>query len=140
MKKISLTLLSLFALASFNATADIASAQKLADKYAVIAKNIDPTFTAPSAEEGKAFFNRELLIKGKPTACASCHTANPADQGKHIVTGKPIRPLAPAINEKRFADIDKVEKNFTKHCNDITGRDCSAREKANFVTYLISVK
>ena len=80
MKKISLTLLSLFALASFNATADIASAQKLADKYAVIAKNIDPTFTAPSAEEGKAFFNRELLIKGKPTACASCHTANPADQ------------------------------------------------------------
>jgi len=140
MKKISLTLLSLFALASFNATADIASAQKLADKYAVIAKNIDPTFTAPSAEEGKAFFNRELLIKGKPTACASCHTANPADQGKHIVTGKPIRPLAPAINEKRFADIDKVEKNFTKHCNDITGRDCSAKEKANFVTYLISVK
>ncbi len=140
MKKISLTLLSLFALASFNATADIASAQKLADKYAVIAKNIDPTFTAPSAEEGKAFFNRELLIKGKPTACASCHTANPADQGKHIVTGKPIRPLAPAINEKRFADIDKVEKNFTKHCNDITGRDCSAREKANFVTYLNSVK
>ena len=40
----------------------------------------------------------------------------------------------------RFADIDKVEKNFTKHCNDITGRDCSAKEKANFVTYLISVK
>lgn len=140
MKKISLTLLSLFALASLNATADVASAQKFADKYTVIAKNIDPAFAGPSAEEGKAFFNRELLIKGKPTACASCHTANPADQGKHIVTGKPIRPLAPAINEKRFADIDKVEKNFTKHCNDITGRDCSAKEKANFVTYLISVK
>ena len=78
MKKISLTLLSLLALASLNATADVASAQKFADKYAVIAKHIDPAFAGPSAEEGKAFFNRELLIKGKPTACASCHTANPA--------------------------------------------------------------
>jgi len=139
MKKIGYTLLGLFALASLNATADIATAQKLADKYAVIAKNIDPAFAGPSADDGKAFFNRELLIKGKPTACASCHTSNPANQGKHIVTGKPIRPLAPAVNEKRFADIDKVEKNFTKHCNDITGRDCSAKEKTNFITYLISV-
>ena len=140
MKKIGLTLVALLALTSIHANADLATAQKLADKYSVIAKNIDPAFAGPSAEEGKAFFNRELLIKGKPTACASCHTANPANEGKHIVTGKPIRPLAPAVNEKRFADIDKVEKNFTKHCNDITGRDCSAKEKANFVTYLISVK
>jgi mono/diheme cytochrome c family protein len=140
MKKIGITLFAILAMAGVNAHADLVTAQKLADKYAVIAKNIDPAFAGPSAEEGKAFFNRELLIKGKPTACASCHTSNPANEGKHIVTGKPIRPLAPAVNEKRFADIDKVEKNFTKHCNDITGRDCSAKEKTNFITYLISVK
>lgn len=140
MKKIGITLFAILALAGLNAHADLATAQKLADKYAVIAKNIDPAFAGPSADEGKAFFNRELLIKGKPTACASCHTSNPANEGKHIVTGKPIRPLAPAVNEKRFADIDKVEKNFTKHCNDITGRDCTAKEKTNFITYLISVK
>ncbi len=140
MTKISLALIGLLALTSLNAQADVASAQKLADKYTAIAKNIDPSFAGPSAEDGQAFFNRELLIKGKLTACASCHTDNPANQGKHIVTAKPIRPLAPAVNEKRFSNLDKVEKNFTKHCNDITGRDCTAKEKANFITYLITVK
>ena len=112
MKKISLTLLSLFALASLNATADVASAQKFADKYAVIAKNIDPAFAGPSAEEGKAFFNRELLIKGKPTACASCHTANPADQGKHIVTGKPIRPLHQPLTKSVLLILIKLKRTL----------------------------
>jgi hypothetical protein len=57
-----------------------------------------------------------------------------------MVTGKPIRPLAPAANDKRFTSVDKVEKNFTKHCNDIIGRDCTAQEKGNFIAYLLSVK
>jgi cytochrome c peroxidase len=122
-----------------NASADVANAQKLADKYTAIAKTIDAGFT-PSENHGKDFFNREITIKGKQVACASCHTSNPADQGKHIVTGKSIRPLAPAANEKRFTSLDKVEKNFTKHCNDIIGRDCTAEEKSNFISYLLSVK
>jgi len=140
MKKISLILVAFIGLSALNANADVETAQKLADKYAVIAKNITPTSTGLSSDDGKAFFNRELTIKGKPVACASCHTANPADTGKHVVTGKPIRPLAPAANEKRFASIDKVEKNFTKHCNDIIGRDCTAQEKGNFIAYLLTVK
>ena len=28
--------------------------------------------------------------------CASCHTADPRLPGRHVVTGKPIKPLAPA--------------------------------------------
>lgn len=140
MKKMSLILVALIGFGALTANADVATAQKLADKYAVIAKNINPASTGLSSDDGKAFFNRELTIKGKPVACASCHTANPADNGKHVVTGKPIRPLAPSVNEKRFVSIDKVEKNFTKHCNDIIGRDCTAQEKGNFVAYLITVK
>jgi hypothetical protein len=57
-----------------------------------------------------------------------------------MVTNKPIRPLAPAVNDKRFTSVDKVEKNFTKHCNDIIGRDCTAQEKGNFIAYLLTVK
>jgi hypothetical protein len=140
MKKMSLILVALIGFGALNANADVETAQKLADKYSVIAKNINPASTGLSSDDGKAFFNRELTIKGKPVACASCHTANPADNGKHVVTGKPIRPLAPSVNEKRFASIDKVEKNFTKHCNDIIGRDCTAQEKGNFIAYLITVK
>jgi len=140
MKKLTASLFAILSLTAITAAADVDTAQKLADKYATIAKNIDARYTSPSAEDGKAFFNRELLVHGKTVACASCHTSNPADNGKHIITGKPIRPLAPAANEKRFASVEKVEKNFTKHCNDIINRDCTAQEKANFITYLISVK
>ncbi|MDP2248641.1 MAG: DUF1924 domain-containing protein [Nitrosomonadales bacterium] len=136
--KIALGLI--FAFASLSAQADVVSAQKLADKYATIAKHITPSSTGLSASDGKAFFNREITVKGQQVACASCHTANPADTGKHIVTGKPIRPLAPSANPKRFADTEKVEKEFTDHCNDVIGRDCSAQEKGNFITYLLSVK
>ncbi len=140
MRKSTFGLLIALAVASFAAQADQASAQKLADKYAAIAKNIDPASTGLNAEAGKAFFNRELTIHGKQVACASCHTANPADTGKHIVTKKAIKPLAPSANPKRFTDLDKVEKNFEKHCLDIIGRDCTAQEKGNFIAYLLTVK
>ena len=101
----------------------------------------------PSAAEGKTFFNREVIQfkgstkeAGKAIACASCHTSNPADAGKHIVTGKKIRPLSPAVNAKRFADVAHVEKQFTKHCNEVVGSDCTAQEKANYIAFLIEEK
>ena len=140
MRNITLGLIAALAFASVAAQADEASAQKLADKYAVIAKNIDKTSAGLSADDGKAFFNRELTIRGKQVACASCHTANPAQAGKHAVTGKAIQPLAPSANAKRFSNLDKVEKNFEKHCLDIIGRDCTAQEKGNFIAYLLTVK
>ncbi|BCM26313.1 MAG: DUF1924 domain-containing protein [Methylophilaceae bacterium] len=138
MKKISIALIALLSASVMSAHADVESAHKLANKYLGIAKAINPEYKDFSAEDGKAFFNREITVKGKQVACASCHTANPADPGKHIVTGKPIRPLSPVVNAKRFADLDKVEKNFTSHCNDIIGRDCTAQEKANFIAYLLT--
>lgn len=131
-------------LLSVNAYADVATAQKLVDKYAAIAKNVDPNYPGPSASQGKEFFNREVIQfkgdksnPGKKLACASCHTANPADFGKHIVTGKKIRPLSPAVNPKRFASIDHVERQFTKHCNEVVGSDCTVQEKANYIAFLI---
>ena len=138
MHKFSSALVILLSITPLAAIADVETAQKLADKYAAIAKHIDPQSPGLSAEEGQAFYTRELTIKGKQVSCASCHTADPADSGKHIVTGKPIRPLSPVTNDKRFGSIEKVEKNFTKHCNDIIGRDCTAQEKGNFITYLLT--
>ncbi len=140
MRNIRFAVLVALGMASFTVHADPASAQKLADKYAVIAKNIDPDYKGLSADAGKAFFNRELTIHGKQIACASCHTANPANPGKHLVTGKPIKPLAPAVNKERFSDTAKVEKNFEKHCLEIIGRDCTAEEKGNYIAYMLTVK
>lgn len=125
--------------------ADTATAQKLADKYAAAARAADAQWAGPTAEEGRAFFTREVIqFKGDPAnpgraiACASCHTANPADPGKHIVTGKKIAPLSPAVNAKRFASLNKVEKGFAKHCQEVVGSDCTPAEKASYITYVMT--
>ncbi|HQN64869.1 MAG TPA: DUF1924 domain-containing protein [Methylophilus sp.] len=134
----NLILAAAFGISGLTAHADITNAAKLEKKYVQIAQSVNADFT-PSASEGKIFFNRKFkLNNGKEAACASCHTTNPADSGKHIVTGKLIRPLSPTVNSKRFTDLDKVEEKFTEHCNDILGADCSAAEKANFIVYLMS--
>lgn len=140
MKKINIALFILFGMTALTTHADVETAKKLADRYGAFAKVINPSSSGLSAEDGRAFFNRELTVHGKQVACASCHTSNPGDTGKHIVTNKPIRPLSPLVEPKRFTSVDKVEKNFTKHCNDIIGRDCTAQEKGNFIAYLLTVK
>lgn len=147
MKSSHYLLVALLTIFSVSASADVATAQKIADKYAAAAIAIDSTYAGPSAEEGKVFFNREVIqfkgdvnAPGKSIACASCHTANPADAGKHIVTGKLIKPLSPHINKKRFQSTRDVEKNFTKHCNEVVGSDCSPQEKANYIAYLLTEK
>jgi mono/diheme cytochrome c family protein len=139
MQKLAYTLLLALGVVSIPAQADVASAQKLADKYLAFAKNIDPSAKA-SIEAGQAFYTRKILVHGKEVSCSSCHTDNPTAVGKHVVTGKPIKPLSPIANTKRFSDLDKVETNFAKHCQDIIGKDCTAQEKANYITFLLSVK
>lgn len=147
MKKICFSLSVLLSMSVFSAQADVATAQKLADKYAAAAKAADPSYSGPSVADGKAFFTREVIqFKGDPKnpgkaiACASCHTANPADPGKHLVTGKPIKPLSPAVNAKRFSSLEDVEKRFAKHCNEVVGSDCTPQEKASYITYLLTEK
>ncbi|CAG0995461.1 Cytochrome c'' [Methylophilaceae bacterium] len=140
LKKMIYALLLTTAVVSLQANADVVAARKLAHKYEVFAKHINPAYKGLSAEDGHAFYSREILVRSHNISCASCHTGNPGNKGRHIVTDKPIRPLAPARNAKRFASVDKVEKNFDKHCLDIIGRQCSAEEKGNFIAYLLTIK
>ena len=147
MKVTSYMLFAMLATASMQVFADAGTAQKIADKYAAAAKAADANYAGLSAEEGKTFFNREVIQfkgdtknPGKAIACASCHTANPADTGKHIVTGKSIKPLSPAVNAKRFSSVKNVEKKFTEHCNEVVGSDCTPQEKGNYIAYLLTEK
>ncbi len=141
MKQLNILLVALLGLTAISAQASVANAEKLVMIYSTQAKGANPAYAGASAEEGKAFFNRSVKTKsGKEMACASCHTANPADNGKHAVTRKSIKPLSPVVNAKRFADFDKVEAKFTQHCVDIIGNDCTAAEKANYITYVLTEK
>lgn len=138
--KLSTVLFILLSFCAVNAHADVANAEKLQKKYEGIGKANDPTYQGASPEEGQKFFNANMVVKEKTVSCSSCHTTNPGNVGKNIVTGKPIKPLSPTVNEKRFNNLDRVEAKFSEHCNDVVGRECTAQEKANFISYLLSVK
>jgi hypothetical protein len=77
---------------------------------------------------------------GRDWSCASCHGAVPTQAGKHASTGKPIGPMAPAFNPERFTDAAKTEKWFRRNCNDVIGRECTAAEKADVLSWLLTLK
>lgn len=80
-------------------------------------------------------FGRELGF-----SCSSCHGAEPVKSGRDQVTEKSIRPLAPAFNAQRFTDKTKVDTWFRLNCTDVVGRACSAAEKADVLSWLLTLK
>lgn len=90
----------------------------------------------PSAQRGAAFFRQQFGNSAKMPSCASCHSDDPARAGRHVVTDKQIKPLAPAVNVERFTDPAKVEKWFGRNCKEVVGRECSPAEKADFIAFV----
>ena len=89
------------------------------------------------AARGPEFFTAK---HGKEWSCSTCHTSKPTVDGKHATTGKVIAPMAPAFNPQRFTDAAKTEKWFRRNCNDVVGRECTAGEKADFLSWLLTLK
>ena len=96
-----------------------------------------PGFQGFSAARGENFYRTK---HGNEFSCSSCHTDNPAAEGKHAKSDKLIKPLAPAANPERFTDMAKIEKWFKRNCNDVLDRLCTAQEKGDFLSYLLTVK
>lgn len=92
---------------------------------------------APQPVRGQQFFTQP---HGREWSCSSCHGAVPNRSGKHAATGKPIGALAPAFNPERFTDSAKTEKWFRRNCNDVVGRECTAAEKADVLSWLVMLK
>jgi len=90
-----------------------------------------------NAARGQKFFNQ---THGSEWKCATCHGAVPTGKGEHTVTRKIIDPMAPAFNPQRFTDAAKVDKWFRRNCKDVLTRECTAREKADVMAWLISLK
>lgn len=92
-----------------------------------------------SAERGQEFFTaprkNDLNLN-----CASCHGKLPTGNGRHELTEKRIAPLAPAFNPTRFTDLGKTEGWFRTNCKDVLLRECTAKEKADVLAWLISLK
>ena len=114
-----------------------AGAQAQTTPEAQIAAYTAEAGQAAQAARGEAFFTSK---HGKDWSCSTCHTAKPTVEGKHATTAKVIAPMAPAVNPQRFTDAAKTEKWFRRNCNDVVGRECSPGEKADVLTWLLSLK
>jgi hypothetical protein len=93
--------------------------------------------STPSVQAGERFFTSR---HGAEWSCSTCHKSPPTVPGLHVVTSKPIAPMAPAFNAERFTDAVKSEKWFRRNCKDVLKRECTDAEKADVLAYLLSLK
>lgn len=131
--------LTTLGLALFIASSSVAHAQSPAETLAGLKQQAIQA-GAPadfSAARGEQFFKS---THGNDWSCSTCHTQNPTAQGKHTRTGKILLPLSPSANPDRFTDQAKVDKWFKRNCRDVLGRECTAPEKGDVLTYLMSLK
>lgn len=106
--------------------------------YALAAKAADPAFTAFSAERGKTLHTQAFAGgKADTPACTSCHGKDTRAAGRSP-SGKTIEPMALSISPKRYTDAAKVEKWFKRNCNEVLGRECSAREKGDWLSFMLA--
>ena len=139
MKATDCRLISIVVLACAFVPATAAESPKsLLDFYASEAKASDPGFSGFSAERGEHLF-RSKFSTGKPDtpSCTTCHTTDARKTGQ-TRAGKDIQPMAASANPKRYSDQAKTEKWFGRNCNNVLGRDCTATEKGDFITFMLS--
>lgn len=75
---------------------------------------------------------------GKTASCTSCHTADLRQAGENAKTGKRIDPLAPSVNPKSLTDLKNVKKWLRRNFRDVYGREGTAHEKGDVLTYILS--
>jgi len=88
--------------------------------------------------KAKQDWNREVLVKDEKMSCSTCHTSDLSREGKHHKTGKTIGPMSARVNPERFTSVKKMEKWFKRNCLDAWGRECTAQEKTDFLTFLLA--
>lgn len=104
--------------------------------YSSAAKKVDPGFTGFSASRGDSFHRRAFAGgKTETPACASCHSNDPRAAGR-TPAGKRIEPMAVSISADRYTDQAKVEKWFRRNCQEVLGRECSAQEKGDWLSFM----
>jgi len=113
-----------------------ASAGEVLARYSAEAARTSPGFT-PSAARGQALFQHNWTASASLPRCTTCHGDDSRRPGRHAITGKTIQAMQPAVEPARLSDLAKTEKWFRRNCREVVGRECSAGEKADVVTYLM---
>ncbi len=91
-----------------------------------------------SAARGQELHTRAFAAgKAEIPSCTSCHGKDVRGTGQTL-TGKPIKAMAASANPSRYTDAAKVEKWFKRNCMEVLGRECTAREKGDWLSYMLS--
>jgi len=101
------------------------------------------SYTKQGAVEANAQFGKILWSKGfkknkdgSLRQCSSCHSKDLTNIGKHLRTGKVIKPMSPSVNSKRLTSRKKVKKWLRRNCKWTMGRECTPQEKANIIAFI----
>ena len=111
---------------------------ELLAQYATAAKAENASFSGFSIPRGEKLY-RAKFTSGKPDtpSCTTCHADSPRSAGRTL-TGKSIDAVAVSVTPTRYTDPTKVEKWFKRNCNEVLGRECTALEKGDWLSYMIS--
>lgn len=102
------------------------------------ARAADPAFTGFSAPRGQTLHTQAFAGgKADTPACTSCHGATPRSSGR-TPAGKAVEPMALSLSPSRYSDAAKVDKWFTRNCRDVLGRECTPREKGDWLSFMFS--
>jgi Domain of unknown function (DUF1924) len=113
-----------------------AGAQDVLARYTGEAAGAIPEFT-PSADRGRTIFQHSWTASPGLPRCTTCHGSDLSQPGRHAITGKVIGAMLPAVEPTRLTDFRKTEKWFRRNCKEVVGRECTAREKADVVKFLM---
>lgn len=92
-----------------------------------------------SVTNGKTlYFTQGKDKQGIVVSCSTCHGEDPRQPGK-TRANKIIEPMAASKNPNRFTDPAKTEKWFRRNCNDVFNRECTVREKLDFIEFMKSI-
>jgi hypothetical protein len=94
--------------------------------------------TTFSADNGAARWRASEIdpATGRQRGCTVCHGDDLRKPGRHERTGKPIEPMSPAVNPRRYTDVAFIGKWFLRNCKVTYGRACTAQEKGDFLSFL----
>jgi len=93
-----------------------------------------------SAQKGELLWQQNVVSArdGRPRSCTTCHSRDLRSAGKHVKTGKIIEPLSPAVNSERLSSAKKIRKWFKRNCKWTWGRECTAQEKGDLLSFIQS--
>jgi len=112
--------------------ADKTTVSQLLDSY----NNLGATVA--DSKKGEVLWKKTYISNGEfpQRSCTTCHTEDLTKTGKHIKTGKEIKPMSPTTNPDRLTSIKKIKKWFKRNCKWTMGRECTPQEKADMLVFI----